>query len=405
MVATVILGMLCVHLLCFCAMFLLISTRLNGKKMGTDIFALGNLLLGLAYLLQLLGGPPGWSLISVVNHTLTLCAPVTYVLGALRFFNRPVPVLQPLLTLAAVYIVVQIVVQAVFGTEARHALLAASCALLFLGMTAALLYGTFTFAKDLRVEMIAFAVLVGGICFLNAAKVYLILTGGLPALDMNSRFQTAFYLYMSFLGTVLPPSTVWLVLRRLTDELRATAAHDPLTGLLNRRGLMDGLDAHFRSRGAGAAYLLIVDVDHFKQINDSHGHKMGDVVLSHIAEVLKTTARRGDLICRSGGEEFVVIALGTDRAGAAHLANRMREAIAQSEVPLGASTGVIRYTATIGVSEGLTGTLAFDETMQQADAALYRGKQAGRNRVEWAQTLPLAPPLGRAYQHVTQAHG
>ena len=405
MVATVILGMLCVHLLCFCAMFLLISTRLNGKKMGTDIFALGNLLLGLAYLLQLLGGPPGWSLISVVNHTLTLCAPVTYVLGALRFFNRPVPVLQPLLTLAAVYIVVQIVVQAVFGTEARHALLAASCALLFLGMTAALLYGTFTFAKDLRVEMIAFAVLVGGICFLNAAKVYLILAGGLPALDMNSRFQTAFYLYMSFLGTVLPPSTVWLVLRRLTDELRATAAHDPLTGLLNRRGLMDGLDAHFRSRGAGAAYLLIVDVDHFKQINDSHGHKMGDVVLSRIAEVLKTTARRGDLICRSGGEEFVVIALGTDRAGAAQLADRMREAIAQSEVPLGASTGVIRYTATIGVSEGLTGTLAFDETMQQADAALYRGKQAGRNRVEWAQTLPLAPPLGRVHQHVTQAHG
>ena len=96
MVATVILGMLCVHLLCFCVMFMLISRRLHGKKMGMEVFALGNLLLGCAYIMQLLGGQPGWSLISALNHTLTLCAPVTYLLGALHFFNRPVPVLRSL---------------------------------------------------------------------------------------------------------------------------------------------------------------------------------------------------------------------------------------------------------------------------------------------------------------------
>ena len=160
--ATVILGMLCVHLMCFCVMFLLISIRLKDRKMGTDVFAAGHLLLGLAYFLQLLGGAPGWGVMSVVNHTLTFCAPVMYVLGAIRFFDRPIPVWGPLLAVAGCYTVAQVLVQATLGTEARHALLAGSCAALFLGMTVALLYGMRTFARDLRVEMVLFAVLIGG---------------------------------------------------------------------------------------------------------------------------------------------------------------------------------------------------------------------------------------------------
>lgn len=385
MVTTVILGMLCVHLLCFCLMFLLISTRLNGKKMGMEVFALGNLLLGLAYFLQLLGGPAGWGVISVVNHTLTLCAPVAYVLGALRFFERPTSVWRPLLTLAVGYTAAQVLVQLTLGSAARHALLAGSCASLFLGMTVAALYAGRTVAKDLRAEMLVFAVLIAGICVLNAAKLVMILTGGLEELDLNSSFQKTFYIYMSFLGTVLPPCAVWLVLRRLTDELRSMAAHDPLTRLLNRRGLMDGLDAHFRSRTAGPAYLLIVDIDHFKGINDSHGHKVGDLVLCYVAQALKARARQGDLVCRLGGEEFAVISLDTDKSGALQLAERMRAAIEHSEVHGASPTQPIRCTVTIGVSDGLSSTQAFDECMQQADTALYRGKASGRNRVEWAQ--------------------
>ncbi|MBD9518150.1 GGDEF domain-containing protein [Pseudomonas sp. PDM22] len=384
MVTTVILSMLCVHLLCFSVMFLLISTRLNGKKMGMEVFALGNFLLGLAYILQLLGGPAHWGAMSVVNHTMTLCAPVAYVLGALRFFDRPTAVWRPLLTLAALYTALQLTVQSTLGSEARHALLAGSCALLFLGMAVAVLYARQNVARDLRVEMIVFAVLIGGICALNAAKFVMILQDGLAALDMNSGFQKVFYLYMSFLGTVLPPCAVWLVLRRLTDELRTMAAHDPLTQLLNRRGLVEGLEAHFRSRNAGPAYLLIVDIDHFKQINDNHGHKVGDLVLSHVAQVLKATARKGDLTCRLGGEEFVLVGLDMDRTGALQLAERARAAIEKSEVPGATPDQPIRCTATIGVSEAFTGTQALDEYLQQADRALYRGKTAGRNRVEGA---------------------
>ena len=384
MVTTVVLGMLCVHLLCFSLMFLLISRRLHGKKMGMDVFALGNLMLGLAYVLQLLGGPANWGLMSVVNHTLTLCAPVTYVLGGLRFFDYPIRIWRPLLATAAGYTAVQILVQVLLGTEARHALLAGSCAALFLAMTVAVLYAGTTLARDLRVEMGVFAVLIGGICVLNVTKLLMILSGGLQALDYDTGFQKLFYLYMSFLGTVLPPSLVWLVLRRLTDELRQMATSDPLTRLLNRRGLLEGLDAHFRSRTAGPANLLIVDIDHFKRINDTHGHKVGDLALCHVAQVIKATARQGDLICRLGGEEFAVISLDTGKAGTLALAERMRAAIEHSEVPGVGADQPLRCTVTIGISDGFSSTQALDEAMQQADAALYRGKSYGRNRIEWA---------------------
>nr|WP_256355078.1 GGDEF domain-containing protein [Pseudomonas sp. sia0905] len=364
-------------------MFLLISTRLADKKMGMDVFALGNLLLGLAYIMQLVDGPPDFGLMSVVNHILTLSAPVAYLLGALRFFGRPTPIVRPLLLLAATYAALQLLVQALLGDEARHALLAGACVLLFLGMIVALLVGSQTFAKDLRVEMLVFAVLISGICVLNAAKFVMIVSGGMAALDMSSGFQRIFYLYMSFLATVLPPCAVWLVLRRLTDELRSLAAHDPLTQLLNRRGLIDALEVHFSSRTAAPAYVLIVDIDHFKRINDTHGHKVGDLVLCHVADALKTSARQGDLICRLGGEEFVVIALDAEKTGVLQLAERMRKAIERIEVPGSNRNQPIRCTGTIGVSADFTSAQAFDDFLQQADAALYRGKESGRNRVEW----------------------
>jgi len=381
MVATVIVGMLCVHLLCFGGMFLLISARLHGKKLGMDAFAIGNLLLGSAYVLQLLGGPPGWNLMSVVNHTLTLCVPAVYWVGAMRFFDRPTPLWRPLIALALAYTAAQVLVQWTLGSVARYAMLSGLSALAFLAMTVTVVYGVRTFAKELRVEMVWFAVLISGICVLNAAKFVNLLSGGLQALDMGNRFQMVFYIYMSFLATVLAPSIIWLVLRRLTDDLRAMAARDPLTRLLNRRGLTEGLEAHFHLRSAGPAYLCIVDIDHFKRINDTHGHKVGDTVLCHVADVVRDTARQGDLACRVGGEEFVIVCLETDGAGTVRLAERVRAAIEHHGMPIGGGREPIQCTATIGVSHGFTSAHELDRAMQQADAALYRGKAAGRNRV------------------------
>ncbi|MDQ8030604.1 MAG: GGDEF domain-containing protein [Bordetella sp.] len=384
MVASTLVGMLCAHLLCFSGMFLLISRRLPGNRMGMDFFAVGNLLLALAYILQLLEGGPAWSAMSVLNHTLTLAAPIAYWLGAMRFFGRPVQLWLPLLAFSVAYALAQWLVQETAGPAARYAMLAAMATLLFFVMALTVIYGVRTFAKDLYGEMFFFALLIGGICVLNALKFLKILDGGLDALQMDSRFQMIFYIYMSTLATILPPAIVWLVLRRLTDSLRNMAARDPMTDLLNRRGLQDALKRYFDTRHAAPACLLLVDVDHFKLINDGHGHQAGDEVICHIANLLRATVRRGDLTGRIGGEEFVAVVLETQGAEALALAERLRASVEHQAIQVTGADAPLRCTATIGVSAPFRGADGLEDALRQADAALYRGKKTGRNRIESA---------------------
>lgn len=396
MIATLLIGMLCVYLLSFTVMFLLISRRLGREKMGTDAFAVGNLALGAAYALQLMEGPAGWSWMSVLNHALTLGALLAYSVGGLRFFGRPTPLLWPLVALGLGYAVVQVLVEWLWGPVARYALLAAACAVWFAGMVVVLLAGMRTFARDLRAEALLFAVLIGGIGVLNVIKLAKLLSGGLAVLTMAGQFQVVFYVYMCSLATIIPPFIVWLVLRRLTDTLRDMAARDPLTQLLNRRGLTEALDARLRRPNTGARVLLI-DVDHFKHVNDRHGHSAGDAVLCAIGEVLRRAMRTEDLVSRMGGEEFAVVCMGADEAAAGHLAERIRHAVA-SAVLLRAPDGeAVHCSVTIGISGYFDAASTLGRALQDADAALYRGKRAGRDRVEWGDAhqrdavAPVAP--------------
>lgn len=390
MVASILVGMLCAHLLCFSVMFFLISRRLRGKKMGMDCFSVGNLLLGLAYALQLAEGGPGFSPMGVANHVFTLASPVAYWIGAMRFFGRRVRLWPPLAGFALAYAAVQVLVQWRLGPLARYAMLSGVAACMFLVMIVTVVYGVRTFAKDLVGEMVFFALLISGICALNAIKFFKLVDGGLDALQSDTHFQTVFYVYMSFLATVLPPSVVWLVLRRLTEDLRHMAARDPLTQLLNRRGLADALQAHFSAQPGTIAHLLMADVDHFKRINDTHGHQIGDAALCHVAQVLQGTMRRSDLTSRVGGEEFVAVCLDTDAEGLRQLAERLRAAIEAQPVQAAGQEQPLYCTVTIGLSHGFAGAHALEDAMRQADTALYRGKAGGRNRVERAQDVDAA---------------
>ena len=385
MIATLLVGMLCVYLLSFTVMFLLISRRLQDENMGMDVFGVGNLMLGGAYVLQLLEGAPGWSWLSMLNHTLTLCSLLAYCVGGARFFGRSTPLAVPLLCLAVGYSLVQILVNWAFGPVARYVMLAGVCAVSFVAMVAMLLYGVRSFAKDLRGEVLVFAGLISGICVLNVIKLSKLLSGGFEAVSNDGRFSMVFYVYMCSLATILPPSIVWLVLRRLTDSLRTVAARDPLTHLLNRRGLSTALDACFRRPGT-TARLLLVDLDHFKNINDSYGHQVGDAVLCGVADALRASVRKDDLVCRLGGEEFAVICVGADDASVLRLAERVRSSIEQKVMLQGAHYAQLRCTVTIGVSDSFGSEAALGQAMQQADAALYRGKHTGRNRVEHNQS-------------------
>jgi len=165
-------------------------------------------------------------------------------------------------------------------------------------------------------------------------------------------------------------------------ELELLASTDALTGLSNRRTLMERLALDMeRCRADGSALSCIMtDIDHFKSVNDTYGHAVGDDVIQAVAGVLKAEAREGDTIGRYGGEEFVVVLPGLDAAGAARVAERLRVGIVA--LALGGRLAVPKLSSSFGVAD--LGCEAPDGArfVDCADQALYQAKQNGRNRVE-----------------------
>jgi diguanylate cyclase (GGDEF)-like protein len=162
---------------------------------------------------------------------------------------------------------------------------------------------------------------------------------------------------------------------RLLHQLAGEARTDPLTGLLNRRGFDERAEvevAHARRDEAPLA-LATFDLDHFKQVNDRHGHEVGDRVLAQVGAVLVESAREIDVVARIGGEEFVVLLPGATVAGAVEFTERIRRAIADKDDGLPS----IQVSAGVAASSGPT---EIGSLLQRADGALYAAKRAGRNR-------------------------
>ena len=171
--------------------------------------------------------------------------------------------------------------------------------------------------------------------------------------------------------------------RQREDGVRALelAQRDPLTGLHNRRGFLDQALPVFATaaRNARPVSAVVIDIDHFKRINDRHGHAGGDLTLVDVAERIRNACRSGDIVARWGGEEFVMLLPETDSAQACALAERLREAFAHAPVPLGDGQAVA-ITASFGVAVR-EGPMSLDQLLQAADSALYQAKDAGRDCV------------------------
>jgi diguanylate cyclase (GGDEF)-like protein len=165
-------------------------------------------------------------------------------------------------------------------------------------------------------------------------------------------------------------------LRDEQDNLRRQAAIDRLTGVLNRRGVEQAL-ADLGERGAEGVALVMVDIDHFKGINDTHGHDAGDQVLQRVAAVMVQSVRADDVLGRWGGEEFVVACVRCTAGHAAQMAEKIRQRIEQTHF---GTRHRIHVTASFGVA-GMQGQEDFADTLRRADEALYRAKSEGRNRV------------------------
>lgn len=162
-------------------------------------------------------------------------------------------------------------------------------------------------------------------------------------------------------------------------RLYREATHDPLTGLLNRGALLQAMEQFALNDPDARRALLIMDLDHFKRINDTHGHAFGDDILRHFAGVLRRSLRPADLACRYGGEEFVAVLMDTDKDAALAIAENIR---AQTEVSvLNDYDGEpVRYTVSIGVASFYPDETFLQATMR-ADNRLYEAKKTSRNRV------------------------
>ncbi|HEU4657795.1 MAG TPA: GGDEF domain-containing protein [Capillimicrobium sp.] len=175
-----------------------------------------------------------------------------------------------------------------------------------------------------------------------------------------------------------------VALMRAERLQRQESALDPLTGLLNRKSLegrFGELAEQARLTGDPVA-LLVLDLDHFKAINDTYGHALGDAVLRHVAASIRGQLRSFELAYRLGGEEFLVVLPGLDIRQAAEVGERLRrgiEELAPNDIPV---------TISVGVSAGSGDAVALDALFAQADAALYAAKGAGRNRVQVTEQTP-----------------
>ena len=184
------------------------------------------------------------------------------------------------------------------------------------------------------------------------------------------------------LGQALEQRRLAVRAQRLAAAAQQAATRDPLTGLGNRLGLEQSapvlLDATVATNRV--AWLILVDVDHFKRVNDVAGHPAGDAVLRQIAKLLRAECRTGDLVARWAGDEFVVLlaADASDQLAGTAVAERIRSSVASCDWSLMATDG-LRPTVSVGVASGGSD---LDVLFTQADAALYRAKRLGRNRVE-----------------------
>jgi two-component system, cell cycle response regulator len=137
---------------------------------------------------------------------------------------------------------------------------------------------------------------------------------------------------------------------------------------------------HAINRGK-ALSILALDVDHFKAVNDEHGHAVGDRVLQELASRLKQAIRNIDMVCRIGGEEFVIVLPNTSTDVATKIADRMRRSVSGTPFNVGSSAGPLTVTVSIGVAAVESASDTMENIMKRADEALYSAKRAGRNRV------------------------
>jgi len=257
----------------------------------------------------------------------------------------------------------------------------------------ALCMGTLLLADpdDRDVSVIAMAGLFGLITIFGVARAIFTLFHGAPDMLMTEdAYQAIAVMIQILIASGLAFGFVWMTTARLRRELERMVRTDFLTGLLNRRALLDEADREIaRSRrNASPLSLLVIDIDHFKQINDTCGHTAGDAALCAIAETLRRSRRSYDHLARYGGEEFVMLLPGTVCQDAYTIAERLRTSVDNANAAHANGPCRLPVTISIGVAELESPDEDWDALVRRGDHALYAAKQAGRNCTIIAEPAP-----------------
>ena len=179
----------------------------------------------------------------------------------------------------------------------------------------------------------------------------------------------------------------------LLNFLYDASTRDPLTGAFNKRYLVESLDKDiaYARRHQAPLSIILLDLDHFKVVNDTWGHLAGDFVLKRLVDVLGGAIRGEDIFARYGGEEFVLVARDCTLERAAALADRLRTCVQAADFVFEGNRIAVTVSAGVGTTDGI-GIITADELLAVADRCLYRAKEAGRNRVESSPGGPPPPP-------------
>jgi diguanylate cyclase (GGDEF)-like protein len=269
-----------------------------------------------------------------------------------------------------------------FFLEQRAMFLIVSCAIALTCLTVGFLSLRRSYSEgNIGDALIGFATLITviGICVANYLLAY----------DDNlGRAQAIVYAVYSSAYALIIVGFLASILTEYQHHLIQLATEDPLTRLLNRRGLADALTVSLASasRQGFATSAIMVDIDHFKKVNDNFGHDIGDQVIKQTADTLSRMARASDVIARIGGEEYLLILPHTQLQSAQILAERIRSTI--DEHPLQVHRQTIHITVSLGVA-CVEGAVNLDELTEAADRAMYLAKRGGRNRVASVEHKPV----------------
>lgn len=243
------------------------------------------------------------------------------------------------------------------------------------------------YARRERSQVVLSIVFISIATFMALRTIYFATVGGVATsiLDASNRMNQISPIVMAVLPVI--GTTVFLLMcsERIRRQWEVAAATDYLTQLPNRRTITASAESRFAAsrRSAEPFSVAVIDIDHFKSVNDRYGHEVGDMALTHVAQILNRMSRGAHMVGRFGGEEFVALFENANETAALAAAERMRDAVAKTPMIVAAQT--LSFTVSIGVATLRVDDPRVDDLLRRADGALYQAKEAGRNRIQAAK--------------------